>query len=103
MKTLAIAVVAGSLLFSAGAASAQDHRIVIGDLDLGSLAGAATFDARVNDAATRACRLGAPMPDVQCRVRFRSEAMRQLPAARRDDYARARSGRVLAMVPIFYG
>ncbi len=103
MKTFAIAALAGALLLSAGAASAQDYRIVIGDLDLGSLAGAAAFDARVRDAADRACRFGAPLPDAACRARFRAEAMRQLPAARRDDYARARSSRVLAMVPVIYG
>ena len=103
MKTFAIAAITGALLLSAGAASAQDYRIVIGDLDLGSVAGAATFDARVLDAAERACRLGAPLPDAQCRARFRAEAMRQLPATRRDDYARGRSSRVLAMVPIVYG
>jgi UrcA family protein len=103
MHKFAIAALSAALLLSAGAASAQDYRIPFGDLDLGSLQGAAAFDARVNDAAGRACRLGAPMPDLQCRARFRVEAMRQLPTARRDDYARARGGRVLAMVPIVYG
>ena len=103
MKTFAIAAITGALLVSAGAASAQDYRIVIGDLDLGSVSGAAAFDARVRDVSARACRSGAPLPDFQCRARFRLEAMRQLPAARRDDYARARSSRVLAMVPVIYG
>ena len=103
MKTLALAAVSATLLFTAGAASAQDYRIAFGDLDLGTQSGAAAFDARVDEAAGRACRLGAPMPDAQCRARFRAEAMRQLPAVRRDDYARARGGRVLAMVPAVYG
>ena len=103
MKTFALAAVSAALLLTAAAASAQDSRIAFGDLDLGSVEGAAAFDARVNDAANRACRLGAPMPDARCRARFRIEALRQLPAVRRDDYARARGGRVLAMVPAFYG
>lgn len=103
MHRFAIAALSAALLVSAGAASAQDYRIPFSDLDLGSLEGAAAFDARVNDAAGRACRLGAPLLDARCRTRFRAEAMRQLPAARRDDYARARGGRILAMVPIVYG
>lgn len=103
MKTLSIAALSAALLLSAGAASAQDYRIVIRDLDLGSLSGAAQFDARVGEAADRACNRGAPIPNAQCRARFRAEAMRLLPAARRDDYARARSSRVMAMVPVVYG
>ena len=103
MKTFAIAALSAALLLSAGAASAQDYRIVIRDLDLGSVAGAAAFDARVDAAADRACSLGAPMPDAQCRARFRAEAMRLLPAARRDDYARARASRVMAIVPVVWG
>ncbi|WP_428151541.1 UrcA family protein [Brevundimonas sp.] len=103
MHKFALAAVSAALLVSAGAASAQDYRIPFGDLDLGSLEGAAAFDARINAVASRACRFGAPMPDAGCRARFRVEVMRQLPAARRDDYARARGGRVLAMVPILYG
>ena len=103
MKTFAIAALSAALLVSAGAASAQDYRIVIRDLDLGSVDGAAAFDARVAAAADRACTRGAPLPDAQCRIRFRAEALRLLPAARRDDYARARGVRVMAMVPILYG
>lgn len=103
MHKFALAALSTALLLSAGAASAQDYRIPFGDLDLGSLQGATAFDGRVNDAARRACRLGAPMPDAHCRARFRAEAMRLLPTARRDDYARARGGRILAMVPIVYG
>lgn len=103
MKTFAIAALTGALLLSAGAASAQEYRVVIRDLDLGSVAGAAAFDARIDDVARGACRTGAPLPDAQCRNRFRAEVMRQLPEARRDDYARARSSRVLAMVPVIYG
>jgi UrcA family protein len=101
MKTFAIAFAA--LALSAGAASAQDYRIVIGDLDLGSVSGADAFDARIDDAARRACRGGGPLAEHQCRRRFRAEAMRMLPGVRRDDYARARGGRLLAMVPVIYG
>lgn len=101
MKTLAIAFAA--LALSAGAASAQDYRIAFGDLDLGSVSGAATFDARVNSAARRACNGGTPLAEQQCRARFQAEAMRLLPSVRRDDYARARGGRILAAVPVIYG
>lgn len=101
MKTFAIAFAA--LVLSAGAASAQDHRIGFGDLDLGSTQGADAFDARVDRVARRACRNGAPLAEHRCRTLFREEAMRLLPAARRDDYARARGGRILAMVPTVYG
>jgi UrcA family protein len=101
MKTFAIAFAALALM--AGAASAQDYRIPFGDLDMGSIEGANTFDARVADAARRACRRGSPLEQHQCRTRFRSEAVNLLPGARRDDYARARGARVLAMVPTFYG
>lgn len=101
MKTLALAFAA--LALSAGAASAQDYRIAFGDLDLASVSGADAFDARVNRVARRACRVGAPIAEHQCRVRFRAEAMRQLPSVRREDYARARGGRILAAVPVIYG
>ncbi|MEQ7156160.1 UrcA family protein [Brevundimonas aurifodinae] len=101
MKTLAIAVSALALL--AGAASAQDYRIPFGDLDLASVQGANAFDARVDAASRQACRGGGPLAEHQCRVRFRAEAIRLLPTVRRDDYARARGGRILAMVPVIYG
>ncbi len=101
MKTLALSLAA--LALSAGAASAQDFRIAFGDLDLGSVAGANAFDARVNAAARRACRGTAPLAEHRCRARFRVEAISLLPSVRRDDYARARGGRVLAAVPVIYG
>ncbi|PZQ43984.1 MAG: hypothetical protein DI570_28810 [Phenylobacterium zucineum] len=101
MKTLALAFAA--LALSAGAASAQDYRIAFGDLDLASVSGADAFDARVNREARRACRASAPLVEHQCRARFRAEAMRLLPGVRREDYARARGGRILAAVPVVYG
>lgn len=103
MHKFAFAFIAATLVASAGAATAQDYRIPYGDLDLGSVEGSAAFDARVRQAADRACRGIGPVPEAQCRIRFRAEAMRQLPAARRDDYARARGSRELAMVPVIYG
>jgi len=103
MQKFAAAFIAAAVVASAGSALAQDYRIAFGDLDLGSAQGAAQFDARVSDAARDACRRGAPIADSQCRGRFRAEAMRLLPPARRDDYARARGGRVVAMVPAYYG
>lgn len=103
MHKLALAGLSAALLLAAGAASAQDYRIVIRDLDLGSVEGAARFDARVSDAAARACNLGDALRDSDCRRRFRAEALRQLGPIRRDDYARGRASRVLAMVPVVYG
>jgi len=103
MQKFAFAFAAAVLCASAGAASAQDYRIAYGDLDLGSADGAAQFDRRVTRTGRQACRTGAPMADAQCVARFRVEAMRLLPDASRQDYARARGGRVLAMVPVIYG
>lgn len=96
MKKFALALVAA--LACAGAAVAQDYPIAYGDLDLGSISGARQFDQRVADAARTACRAGGPLPEAQCMRRFRVEAMRLLPESRRQDYARARSTRVVAMV-----
>lgn len=98
MKKFAFACAAIAALTCAGAAVAQDYPIAYGDLDLGSVEGARRFDQRVADAARQACRLGGPLPEAQCTRRFRVEAMRQLPDSRRQDYARARSYRVVAMV-----
>lgn len=91
----AVAVV----ILSAGTASASGYRITFGDLDLGSADGAAQFDQRIDRVAQSACRTGAPLPDAQCVRRFRVEALNQLPAARRQDYARARGDRMVARTP----
>jgi UrcA family protein len=101
MKTLALAFAA--LALSAGAASAQEYRVTFGDLDLASISGADAFDARVATVARRACRGATPLAERQCRSRFQAEAMRLLPGVRRDDYARARGGRQLAMIPVHHG
>ena len=86
-------------VLSAGAASAQNYRIAFGDLDLGSSEGVARFDQRVDRVARTVCTVDTPLPDAQCVRRFRVEAMRQLPDATREDYARTRSGRVVARTP----
>lgn len=103
MQKFALAALSAAFLFAAGAASAQDYRITFGDLDLSSVEGAAAFDARVDDAAARACRGAPAMSGVRCRARFRAEALDGLPQIRRDDYARARTARILAMVPAYFG
>ncbi|MDP3403583.1 MAG: UrcA family protein [Brevundimonas sp.] len=103
MHKFAFAFIAATVIASASAAAAQDYPVAYGDLDLGTVEGAATFDTRVRQTAGRACRGGTLIANTQCRLRFRDEALRQLPTARRDDYARARANRVLAMVPTIYG
>lgn len=100
MNRLAAASAAlAAAVLSAGAASASDYRIAFGDLDLGSAHGAARFEQRVDRFARAACETGAPLPDAQCVRRFRVEAMRQLPESLRQDYARARSARIVVRTP----
>lgn len=77
-------------VLSAGAASAQS-RIAFGDLDLGTAAGAAQFDRRVDRAARAVCGGGASLSEARCTSRFRAEATSRLPQADRSDYARART------------
>ena len=96
MIRLAATAALAAAVLSAGAASASEYRVAIRDLDLGSIAGAARFDQRVERAAERACRSGAPLPEAKCVRRFRVEVMRQLPQTHRDDYARVRSERISA-------
>jgi UrcA family protein len=106
MKTpvLAAALAVLSLAASAGAAAAQDYRIAFGDLDLGSARGADAFDRRLDRAVRQACgRSGSPVIDSRCAVMFRREAMRLLPGEAQAEYARARGGRLLVMVPLVYG
>ena len=78
-----------------GSASAQEARIVWGDLDLSSAAGADAFDARVEVAARTLCRdarrLGSHISDRPfCRAAVRAEAVRLLPARVQVDYALSR-------------
>ena len=82
---------------------AQDYRIAYGDLNIGSVDGAAQLDRRITRAARNVCNGMGAMASMQCVARFRSEAMRGLPETSRQDYARSRGNRVLAMVPVVYG
>ena len=95
IRLAAASAALAAAILSAGAASAQDYRIAFGDLDLGSTDGAAQFDRRVDQVAQRLCSGGAPLPDAQCVRRVRVEATRLLPNANREDYARARTDRVV--------
>lgn len=99
MIRTALALSAAALL-SAAPAAAQTVRVPFGDLDLSTLAGAQAFDARVADAARDACSIGPrALINDNCVRRVQKEALRSLPAARQDEYARARrSDRILAMV-----
>lgn len=87
-------------VLSAGAASASEYRIPIGDLNFATPQGASAFDLRVRGMANTACVSGTPLDQARCRVAFREEALRQLPDARREDYARTRSGRVVVRTPV---
>ena len=87
-------------VFSAGAVSASDYRIAFGDLDLGSDQGAARFDRRVDRAARAACLTGSPLDAARCRTAFRAESISLLPDAHRQDYARARSSRIVVRTPV---
>jgi UrcA family protein len=77
----------------------DDVRVRIGDLDLSSAGGAARFDERVERRARSACAGRPTIAGMQCREALTRELRDALPARQRQDYARGRSGRVLAMVP----
>lgn len=102
MKTL-IAITAAAVTLMAGAASAQDYRIQFGDLDLATPEGAARFDTRVERAARSLCGGLSPLQARSCVSRFKAEAETLLPSIRRNEYARGRSVRQLAMIPVHYG
>ena len=96
MKTFASLAAACAAVLIAGTASAGDARIAWGDLDLGTAAGAAAFDARVDAAARRMCRdakrPGSLLSDrAYCVAAVRAEAVRQLPGSAQVDYAIART------------
>ena len=86
------AALAALTLATASAASAHEARIVWGDLDLASAAGADAFDARVDRAARRMCQ-GALRPGSRisdrgwCMEAVRREAVAGLPGVRQVDYA----------------
>lgn len=77
----------------------DDVRVRIDDLDLSSSGGAARFDERVERRARNACSGRPTIAGMQCREALSRELRDALPAPQRQDYARARSGRILAMVP----
>lgn len=77
----------------------DDARVRIDDLNLSSANGAARFDERVERRARSACAGRPTLAGMQCRETLSRELRDALPAPQREDYARARSGRVLAMVP----
>ncbi|GAA0640153.1 UrcA family protein [Brevundimonas lenta] len=77
-------------LLSAGSAAAQDVRVSYGDLDLASYSGTVAFDARVAKGVRDACRHGPRLVDTLCVMKVQREAVGLLPAARQEDYARAR-------------
>jgi UrcA family protein len=94
MKVLA-SLAALAVLAVAGSASAQEARIVWGDLDMSSAAGANAFDARVEAAARSLCRdarrLNSRITDrAYCRAAVQREAVRLLPGPVQVDYALSR-------------
>ena len=99
MTRTVLSLAAATLLYAAPAA-AQEVRVPFADLDLSSGVGARTFDARAAEAARTVCAVGPRgLVNDNCVRRVQQEAVRALPAARQDDYARARRGkRILAMV-----
>ena len=87
MKVLSPVLFAVAVL-SASSALAQDARIPFGDLDLTSTAGAAAFDARLDQAAERLCRdvaftAGQITNRRSCRAAVRAAAVSRLPRVRR--------------------
>lgn len=103
MKTLIASTAAVVTLLTAGAAFAQERSIAFGDLDLASPQGAERFERRVNRAARAECAGRSPLTTAACIARFKTEAETLLPAARRDEYARGRASRQMAMIPVHYG
>ena len=79
----------------------DDVRVRIDDLDLSSANGAARFDERIERQARSACSGRPTITNLQCRQSLTRELRDALPAPQRQDYARGRSGRVLAMVTNF--
>lgn len=98
--TRTVLCLAAATLLYAVPATAQEVRVPFADLDLSSGVGVQTFDARAAAAARTVCAVGPRgLVNDNCVRRVQQEAVRALPEARRDDYARARRGeRILAMV-----
>ena len=100
MNRLAATTAIAAVLLSAGAASASEYRIPIHDLDFATAQGAATFDRRIQGIAQSACVSGSSLDQARCRRAFRIEAMERLPDAQRQDYARARTERMIVQTPV---
>ncbi len=103
MKAFAAATTLAVALIAASAASAEDIRVAYGDLDLASAAGAQQFDRRVNRAVRNACQGGSHREAAQCAASLRAELQSLLPSVRREEYARGRTSRQVAMIPVVYG
>ena len=94
----ATAAVFGALAVSTGVAAAGERvEVAYGDLNLGTAAGAAAFDARAKQKAREFCRT-APLPvathirDMRgCMADIRGGLVEALPAADRQAYASART------------
>ena len=99
MIRLAATAALAAVFLSAGAASASEYRIAIGDLNLATPQGATTFDQRVRRASLAACVAGSSLDQAHCRREFRNEAQSLLPMTAREDYARAREARVVVRTP----
>lgn len=100
MLKILLSLAAAALLHAAPAAAQDTARVPFGDLDLSTAAGADAFDARVSAVARDACQLSSPrLIDRVCVRRITNDAVRGLPQARQQDYARARrAGPIMAMV-----
>lgn len=75
-------------VLAASAASASDLRITYGDLDLTTREGAAQLDTRIRKAANKLCANRTPLESTTCRAAVREEALSNLPAQARIEYAR---------------
>lgn len=100
MTRLIFASATFAAVLLAGAASAAEWRVPVGDLDLSTPRGASTLDRRIDRAAFDACRGGSPLQQSRCRTAFRAEAMDNLRPALRDDYARVRTERMVVRAPV---
>ncbi|WAC60384.1 UrcA family protein [Brevundimonas sp. SL130] len=104
MKVLSPALFVVAVLSVSPALAQNEASIAFRDLDLSTAAGAAAFDARIDQAAAGLCRNftipGSRIVRSQaCRSAVRAEAMRQLPRSRQVEYARApRGARQVAQV-----
>lgn len=90
LSALILAVVATPALAQSPVLADGRVQVRIGDLNLSTVAGAATLDRRLSQAARSACAGGVGLQAHRCRVAVRNNLMESLPVARRQDYARTR-------------